>query len=516
MHECLGINEILNNIFSSIEDEHRSRSLYCLSHTCKAFKNPALDKLWYELQDLSLLFRILPADTWDIQTSAGLDTRRVSAMVLLKSPRPSDWARCAEYGQRVRKLQCLSTRSPSIHLHPALILSIPAGVDLFPKLQCLGYANTGLSVALHDRFLRPSLTRVELSIHLTGDFCAFTQAFVNSLPNKAPNLRDIVEVSTSESHPPAHTATLNIPTQTLERLRRLHAPTFRLETHALQFLAHPDHGLEGLKVSNDIEDLIALLRNEQGVFSRLGQLAVQCTRTEAVRTFLEVLPQSTPLQSISLGLVEDMNPGPADIRDVLDAVAKHRKSQLLTLELEQQERPDAWAFDDEGSPSMLGFSSIRPLLPCGSLTEVRISCKTVYDFSDSDLEELAEAWPRLRILHLAPIQPSWSEGSVSLHGLSCFPKYCPDLESLTIEFSALSATQFNTHYGLFNGLGCVRMSYLHVVGSGMETEDVSGTAEFLLSIFPALQKIDSLDHGRSRLWQSVALEMMVRRMMARP
>lgn len=68
MHPVLQIPEVLLNIFSrcvpsGFSAESRKsidRDLAALARTCRAFKEPALDILWSDLQDPSPLLRCLP------------------------------------------------------------------------------------------------------------------------------------------------------------------------------------------------------------------------------------------------------------------------------------------------------------------------------------------------------------------------------------------------------------------------------------------------------------------------
>lgn len=70
MHHALEIREILSIIFShctpldllsAYRDEDDSASdLLALARTCRVFKDPALDLLWRDLDDLSPLVRCLP------------------------------------------------------------------------------------------------------------------------------------------------------------------------------------------------------------------------------------------------------------------------------------------------------------------------------------------------------------------------------------------------------------------------------------------------------------------------
>ncbi|KAG9044002.1 hypothetical protein FS837_008911 [Tulasnella sp. UAMH 9824] len=74
-------------------------------------------------------------------------------------------------------------------------------------------------------------------------------------------------------------------------------------------------------------------------------------------------------------------------------------------------------------------SCLAPTLNCHGLEEVSIRCRSS-DFSQEVLRTMAQSWPRLRHLDLAPAGPVLT-GIPSLGMLRCFAEFCPGLESLS-------------------------------------------------------------------------------------
>lgn len=71
MHQALQIQEVLRIIFAHFflpGTPPTTSDLHSLARTCRAFKEPALDLLWKELQDLSPLARCLPEVSYQIST----------------------------------------------------------------------------------------------------------------------------------------------------------------------------------------------------------------------------------------------------------------------------------------------------------------------------------------------------------------------------------------------------------------------------------------------------------------
>ena len=69
MHHALQIQEILLLIFYHCRHSRVTSDLPALARTCRAFKEPALDVLWEELDDPSPLARCLPEASCYLQIS---------------------------------------------------------------------------------------------------------------------------------------------------------------------------------------------------------------------------------------------------------------------------------------------------------------------------------------------------------------------------------------------------------------------------------------------------------------
>ena len=65
MHHCLAIQEIVRIIMGFCESEDNLYTLIALARTCRAFEDPALDRIWYSMKSLRPLFKCLPEDSWE-------------------------------------------------------------------------------------------------------------------------------------------------------------------------------------------------------------------------------------------------------------------------------------------------------------------------------------------------------------------------------------------------------------------------------------------------------------------
>ena len=66
MHRCLLIPELVCLLCDELGAMAANSSLAKLAQTCLAFSEPALNALWYELDDLLPLIQCMPCDLWSI------------------------------------------------------------------------------------------------------------------------------------------------------------------------------------------------------------------------------------------------------------------------------------------------------------------------------------------------------------------------------------------------------------------------------------------------------------------
>ncbi|EIW79800.1 hypothetical protein CONPUDRAFT_166500 [Coniophora puteana RWD-64-598 SS2] len=151
MHPCFQVSELTSLICAMLIEPNsmivtfrRQKSfrkdLASLASTCKAFKEPALDALYYELRSLAHLFMCLPPDLWKIEDKVKradhrgvLDTQKI--LSFLRAMRRSDWLILEGYARRVHSLDILGGDDIAIDSEVLIMVSIYCGVSLFPQLR---------------------------------------------------------------------------------------------------------------------------------------------------------------------------------------------------------------------------------------------------------------------------------------------------------------------------------------------------------------------------------------------
>jgi hypothetical protein len=172
------------------------------------------------------------------------------------------------------------------------------------------------------------------------------------------------------------------------------------------------------------------------------------------------------------------------------------RSSLLKLSLLHFTSPDL----DARGPST-HWDLLRPLFAFSNLTSINIEPGT--SLNDGIVQELGQAWPRLKILHILDRTAHEEQTSrVTLQGLAQLAKFCPDLHHLAILLDTRSVERCRTRPG--GGIRNFSLRSLNVGNSLITSPHL--VASFLSDIFPNISHIISfipLDADRNEEWEEV-------------
>ncbi|KAF8844218.1 hypothetical protein BDN67DRAFT_811638 [Paxillus ammoniavirescens] len=141
MHNALRIQEILSNIFNRVcTDQDGSEwqpnlnpSLAALARTCRAFQEPGLDALWFQLDDLTPLLKCLTQDVWVLSVTLQTSQCRTEVIGIRRPLSESEWGILQGYTRRIRVIA--SINSPTGQLAETAIQALcypPMTSPLFP------------------------------------------------------------------------------------------------------------------------------------------------------------------------------------------------------------------------------------------------------------------------------------------------------------------------------------------------------------------------------------------------
>ena len=427
-------------------------TLPALARTCKAFFEPAIDELWHDLPDLSILVFLMPTDAWrtdEGETHWGQPIRKIVIRLhpacsgtktdhffqsLLRDLVPSDLARFHIYTPRVRKPgdffsgPPLNTRQDYMLDERALapLLRVLPEHGVLPNLRQLelNYRTVPVLSAL----LGPSVEVITLRIEkeeVLEDTVVL--AALREIPRTCPGLLQLAIHSEARANVFLDAITDIIPAlQTIEAFDMTSSP---IPLAALQVLAVAP-SLKKLDVLVEFDDtvyeeLAAYMMQVGNPFSKLVDLTLGVAAPEHAFRLLAFI-SSNHLNSVTIRY--STAPNEEQVKMLFIALTSgphghglHRVS--IFAPLTSASAISTWKLTN---------STLEPLLVLRALRTLEIAY-IVVDVDDEGLRTMAMAWPDLVTLSLGTQR--W--GSQNAHqpratilGLLPFIQHCPGIETI--------------------------------------------------------------------------------------
>ncbi|KAJ7064486.1 hypothetical protein C8F01DRAFT_1353803 [Mycena amicta] len=467
MHRCLQIPEIMLHIVSELDSPRVQAQL---AQTCHLFCGPALDALWYQPgQDTILyLLRCLPEDL--------LVEKMVSGEVVLELKRPAvlcDWERFQSYSNRVRAYSHFFGYPKVLD---RLALWMPGDL-LLPHLHRLHWHGFGIEGEGFIRlFLAPNLRSILFSGRRTPSLLSQLPAIIQRrLPLRSFTLSSYGATLTS-----FELRALSLFVQTLSRITLLFLPS--LDSEALEFLrAHPC--LTTLDIESFPSDpSFGVPRLPSPSFQNLRSF----TSLQAdIPTMLRLLPL------LSGPLLEQLTVRPTpsattkQITAFYSAVSTHcQPSCLLSF------HNDCFDYSD-GEFHQIELNAFRGLCRFTKLTSILILTRGGFQFGDDGVEELARACPALTELRLRQFS---EDSTFTLSILVSLAAHCKNLSGL--EMTVNTAVVPSIYPTPDTGERLSHHALREFCAGYSALEDAFPVAHFLSSVFPSgLAKLPLQPHS---------------------
>ncbi|EIW79913.1 hypothetical protein CONPUDRAFT_166584 [Coniophora puteana RWD-64-598 SS2] len=473
MHPCLQVAELTAHIISFISPS--TAALTHLAQTCKAFEEPALNALYYEVHSFGNFLMCLPQDLWE-KSGRMLNFRR--AMLL------DDWKVLQKHARRVRVLHSGGTIVNADAFSGVFFF---ASSGLFPNLKVVhipdaNYASLFSSLPL---ICGPRVVDVRVSnippnlVHgLTSLGCHCT-----SLSSLFFSMEYQFREEVNEKMYGDLVTVLSDAVAVFVRLENLHIllPTFRI----LPRLLSPITRLPSLK------SLVLDLDKVQDESFPIQDTSLP--RLESVEIINGLPDQVSDIVSglTDLSQVQRFHANVSDATDVtkelLDVLAgRLAKDAVRSIRLDQSES-DA---EKDGNPDqmVLEFDTLPPLFRFSQLTELVLDLITGPTVDDNGLDELSLAFPKLRRLRLGMLLGMCPVNSVTLKGFALLLRNCPVLDQLSLVvdvtpdsnawFDEAPIAAWNTH-----------LTVLQVMDSPID--DAVYAVRHLLRMLPYLRQVIS-------------------------
>ncbi|KAJ7038571.1 hypothetical protein C8F04DRAFT_353850 [Mycena alexandri] len=492
MHRCWLITEIVCMICEQVDQDS---TLALLARTARFFQY-ALDLLWKEQHDLTLLLSCMPPDLWEKEEHADQPTVFVS---LRRPVVASDLDRVFFYSHRVK----VFTLHGSVNVAGDPLRKCLLGQALFPNITAVVWNDAENSCDL-PLYLGPNLKHLGLAlndslVHL---------GLLSTLLLRFPVLKSI-----DITIPLSTTTTTGVSTALchMRTVNRLTANT--LTPAALLHVA----ALPGLHVLNlmSVGDVTPEpLPRTDNRFADLKHLTVGASTIEQCTALIDLCSVS-PLQTLFVALDESERSPPSGWTAFTHALREHCAHDALQSIFLYHGVSSLPHMQLRPTPSS---AALVPLLAFTRLTSVVLEPPHGIDLDDGILADIARAWPCMEKLVLGvsgAAEPTPAHRIPRLRALLPFALHCPKLQSFGVVLDASmplggdgSASTQDSLAQITRAGGHRRLHRLLVGYSTISDADVPGVARFLSAVFPGLgTMVCARGYVREGAWARVGQEM---------
>ncbi|KAJ7633444.1 hypothetical protein DFH06DRAFT_1479675 [Mycena polygramma] len=450
MHRTWQIPEVVELICGAAEFS----TLASLARTCQTVQPPALAVLWANQKDFTRLLKCLPSDLWEEVVGTAPLSTTVKKLELRRNITPSDWERVLVYAVYVKSFIQEGPMVLSWEMYQAISISLPT-LPLFPNIRHLTWKTRNDTIFPYFRMLVGSKLQ-SISLDMDGSETA-RAALLPYLTTFYPKL-------TRLEYDPPLTEQPRVSQAICTAIRSLN----HLETLTYAGLDLPTwHG------------------SRTSVVWMSGEFQARVASTGPV--------------FVALRDFTTFSEPPGHIIKFLDAIDPDALEKF-DLEIESPTTTEIWqtsgvvegAYDHEIPDKlelMLSTESIQPLLACANLAEVTLLAGHGINVDDALLKQMAQAWPRLEKLDLAPgCQSARYVPQITLRGLIPLAEHCPRLASLALVLDTTLADPYPSEKP-GGGISNSALRDLEVVESPLSLPIPVGL--FLSAIFPKLESVTS-------------------------
>ncbi|KAG2155135.1 uncharacterized protein EDB93DRAFT_1202498 [Suillus bovinus] len=474
MHSCLQICEVLQNIFSAVNNYEeitlevptrphdvyvRRETLARLARTCRTFSDLALDMLWAHIDTLNPVVECLPRHVWSRHRHSGI--LKINSCILI-----SHWRGIEKYLTRVRALGTLGRSAMGgISQELAHTLCSHPWPSLLPRLEKLSWSDGSFEATqLFSNLLSPTLT--ELHLHAMGNL--FMLSVLSNLGVICPLMKFF---STTGLDPAASVPVSEAVVCGWHQLKAL--STEAVDGPALLHLSTLCC-LEHLQLSFLSQNKNSFKYNPTTFSNPLQYLTIRANSSELCMPFLEATWIPARRVSISLGNIPRSSSNETFLLLLASRVTA-QQVQALSLDLT--------------CDSLLTISEIMPLCSFCTLEELTLPCHFGnLTLNDQDLIRAVKSWPKLIKLRLGD-EATWvtpTRPQITLDGFSSLLLHCPNLHTLGI---GMDATSYSVVTPEVPGGGVTNTNITTLSVGASLIENPLAVAAFLSSVLPNLKDI---------------------------
>ncbi|KAF9225243.1 hypothetical protein BS17DRAFT_730527 [Gyrodon lividus] len=490
MHKALCVQEILSNIFdrvcTDLDDPewqpNLNPSLAALARTCRTFQEPAVDALWFQLDDLTPLLRCLPQDVWVLFATVQTSQQRTEVFGLRRPLNESEWGILQGYTRRIRVVASVTSSTGQLEQTAVRALCYPPmTTPLFPNLRQIQWNDMSPETFPFIRRLAgPKVTN--LVIKNLASWGSAELSVLGSLRHLCPNVKD-VQIFTPQLN---DTLSTDIVSELLCSWANLRSVKCRsINGNAFLHLASMDT-LEVLGFTFDRRSFKHILGTSIIQFPSLRRLFVTPLALPSMSKIMRQLRVSIEVLGVSFGGW----PTNQHIRSFLTTLQEScAHDPMHCIDLRQLDLSDQAAVDPQ--TYTLTFEDLFPLACFSNLTSVTLDTGYFVYLEDDDMLSLGASWPNIRQLSINE-QRGWGTSSgLTPRGLVRLLQKCKLLQNLCVvidtrDFSSIPLDR--PSYG-----SVVNSTCINVLDSVIDPQSATALAAFLSDVYPLLETITAWD-----------------------
>ncbi|KAG2041371.1 hypothetical protein BDR03DRAFT_1089209 [Suillus americanus] len=426
MHSALTVDDIVYNILQHVKSS--KTDLVNVAMTCSTLSHPALDMLWREQSSLGPLVMCLPQDTWE--------ATRNRTITFSREPLLTEWERVRINASRIRRIvsrNCFNDPPrPSGPVLRQLFALFPPAL-LFPKLCILHFDAVSRlpeirsDFSLLRQFFLPGLETLAFNVPSKVPTYEVEQ-LIDALAAEATGLRQL-SIMTAQGLSACRVVIPKLP-----KLLRLSMRAFDMglmrqnvaniqHSRCLQTLTLTLHGLSDMQ--NEPSGNMPL------ELSTLKRLFLRGPGLQNCTSFL--LQVATPqLSVIEIGTYRTAA-NPEEITAFIESLSTSCQTfgSLEKISVVDCSPGEWWEHE---SQSELHSRIFRPLLQFKRLSTVEFIDIGKFRLDDTFIEDVAAAWPYLRVLKFA--SEKISDCDVTFTAMLSLASKCKLLRCLQLTFDA--------------------------------------------------------------------------------
>ncbi|KAF9442723.1 hypothetical protein P691DRAFT_680885 [Macrolepiota fuliginosa MF-IS2] len=414
------------------------RVLAAAALTCRAWMEPALDRLWRSLDKLFPLFRLLPAFY-----------RSDTTFVLRGRVSEEDWGRFDWYAGRVKSF-CY-TRDPDsldIAMHVYFRIAQLRRQPLLPALRhlrCPHISQDDFLISSICLFLTPSLKVLDFE-KITGVEDKLIGTFLHTLLCEEARIERVMLVGEGLTKDTLGYLGLcrSLRSLVVTGMGRYVDLEIVRSLGRIPQLEELELDLEESGLLNATESDVVANSSHGGAEGELGYRELTSLEFIAPLSFVKTFVMqigATQLRHIGF---ESSLEGTVDRRDLLVGIVRRWKDSLTFIRMVHHSDGGS---EDESTPPGITMDTISPLLRLSKLTHFELEGYSL-ELRDANVTQMAQAWPQIHTLHLPYMDSGTQRPTVA--SLQTLSLSCMELRHLTIpldtnDFLAVAEAPISLH-----------------------------------------------------------------------